>query len=143
MCIRDSYRTVRRYLEEIDPQNIRRELSVIVCFAVIYVVLVVFITSFFEVRTYDYWGVAAPLFLFSMLVLLTVYWLLLKESVRRKRDAEYRRMTEVQRIQYQKITREIDNTRRMRHDLRYYLLGLYDLAAQDKKEEIDVYKRQR
>ncbi|MBS4915954.1 MAG: GHKL domain-containing protein [Clostridiales bacterium] len=136
------YRTVRSYLEEIDPQNIRRELSVIVCVSVIYVVLVVFITSFFEVRTYDYWGVAAPLFLFSMLVLLTVYWLLLKESVRRKRDAEYRRMTEVQRIQYQKITREIDNTRRMRHDLRYYLLGLYDLAEQDKTEEMKSYLKE-
>lgn len=70
------------------------------------------------------------------------YFLLLRESVRRRRDSEHQKALEIQHLQYGNITREMENARRMRHDMRHWLNGLNDLLEQEKTEEMKAYLSQ-
>ena len=71
-----------------------------------------------------------------------IYWLLFRESLRRKRDSERRRILELQQMQYEKISQEMENARQLRHDLRHHLNVLGALNAQGKSEEISEYLKQ-
>ncbi len=83
-----------------------------------------------------------PPFLLVLIEQCLVYWLLLRESVRRRRDADYQKAMEIQQLQYENITREMENARRMRHDMRHWLNGLADLLEQEKPEEMKEYLAQ-
>lgn len=111
--------------------------SSLACFA-----LMVYYSSVADYTTPDFWRLYGPPFLLVLLEQCLVYWLLLRESVRRKRDADFQKAMEIQKLQYENITREMENARRMRHDMRHWLTGLSDLLEQDKPEETKAYLAQ-
>lgn len=132
-------RVVRDFIREIEAKNMKREFflvmfSTMVCFA-----LMIYYNSVIGCTAPDFWLLYVPPFLSVLFEQCLVYWLLLRESVRRKRDAEHQKTIEIQRIQYENITCEMENARRMRHDMRHWLNGLSDLLEQNKPEEMKEY----
>ena len=140
-------RPLSEYIREIEPQNMRREFFVVAVSTSIYFVLTIYCDTAYSI----YGGVGEvgvfqryllPLLLFVTLNQVLTYWLVFRESVRRKRDQEHRRVWEIQRLQYDKIAGEMENTSRLRHDLRHHLNALGALNAQGRQEEITEYLKQ-
>ena len=75
----------------------------------------------------EFWWWITPAFLLTAVILYIFYWALFRESVRRKRDAEYQRMFEIQQMHYKSIERDMEATRRMRHDMRHHLRSIYEM----------------
>ena len=135
-------RVVREYLAEVELKNIRREFGAVLLLTILYLFMMVLYFSLLDGLMEVFWWWLIPPFLLTMAVLGVFYWTLFRESVRRKRDSEERKALEIQKLQYESITREMENARRMRHDLRHYLNGLADLLEQDKAEEMKDYLAQ-
>lgn len=135
-------RAVREYLAEMELKNIRREFDTVLLVTILYFFMLVLYASRPDGLMADFWWWLIPPFLLAVAVLGVFYWTLFRESVRRKRDSEERKALEIQKLQYESITREMENARRMRHDLRHYLNGLADLLEQDKPEEMKDYLAQ-
>lgn len=87
----------------------------------------------------EFWRIISLPFLFAAAVLVIFYWVLLKDAVRRKEEFERQRAAEWQQLQYIHITQDIENTRRLRHDMRHHLNALYNLLRQGKAEEAERY----
>lgn len=85
-----------------------------------------------------FWYVCIP-FLFSAVVLVVFYWAILRESVRRKEEYERRRHDEIQKLQYEHINRDIQTTRRLRHDMRHHMNAIADMAADNNCAAITAY----
>ena len=128
-------RTLRDYFQEIEPKNIQKEFKTILMFTLLYFTMM-FLFSFTSVL---HWWLIGPPFLLVACVLTTFYWFLFRESIRRKREDDYRRQAEIQQMQYQKIIHEIDNTRRMRHDMRHHFRVLYNAVEQGNTKEVKEY----
>jgi len=129
------HKLVREYLLEIDLKNMKREFKVILAVTGVYFFLMFFYASAPSVP----WEWIAPLFAFLMVVFGILFATVFRESVRRKRSNEKLRQLEIQQIQYQKITQEMELTRRIHHDMRHNLRTIYNLAEQKKTEELKEY----
>ncbi|MCD7738093.1 MAG: GHKL domain-containing protein [Lachnospiraceae bacterium] len=77
-----------------------------------------------------------PPLLFTVALLLIFYWFLFQETVLRKKDNEYQKTVQIQQLQYQSISREIESARRNSHDMKHYLQGMYELLEQGQVEEV-------
>lgn len=135
-------RAVREYLVEIELKNIRREFGTVLLVTLLYFFMLVSYASRPDGLMANFWWWLIPPFFLSAMVLGVFYWTLFRESVRRKRDGEERKALEIQKLQYESITREMESARRMRHDLRHYLNGLAALLEQNKPEEMKDYLAQ-
>lgn len=131
--------TVRPYLAEIEPGNIRREFAILLAATVLYFLLLLVYASRPDGLLADYWWWIVPPLLLTVMVLGLFYWTLFRESVRRKRDNDWRRAMEIQNLQYESITREMEQTRRIRHDMRHTLNRLADMLEQNQTEEMKEY----
>ena len=140
-------RPLGEFIREVEPQNMRREFFVVTVSTSIYFVLTLYCDTAYGI----YGGIGEvgvfqryllPLLLFLTLNQILTYWLVFRESVRRKRDMERQRVWEIQRLQYDKIAGEMENTSRLRHDLRHHLNVLGALNAQGRQEEITEYLKQ-
>ena len=138
-------RPLGEYIQEIEPMNMRREFFAATVSTVIYCIL----TIYCDTAYYSDIGKAGafqryllPMLLFLTLNQILTYWLVFRESIRRKRDHERQRFLEVRHLQYEKIASEMENTRRLRHDLRHHLNVLGALNAQGRRDEITKYLKQ-
>lgn len=138
-------RPLGEYIQEIEPENMRREFVAVVISTLVYLVL----TIYCDTAYYGSIGEAGvfqryllPLLLFMTLNQILTYWLVFRESIRRKRDNERRNLTRLQQLQYEKIAGEMESTSRLRHDMRHHLNALGALNAQGKQEEITEYLKQ-
>lgn len=132
-------KAVKEYLAEVEIQNIKREFSIVSIMTLLYFVLLFFYSSRPDSQIGEFWWWVTPPLLLVIVTLCIFYWTLFRESVRRRRDSEYQRALEIQKIQYEKITQEMENARRMRHDMRHYLNGLYDMLEKNRLEEMKSY----
>ena len=140
-------RPLREYIQEIEPQNVRRELFLVVISTSIYLILTLYCDTAYRIygnveETGVFRRYLLPLLLFMTLNQILTHWLVFRESVRLKRDRERQRFLEIQRLQYDKIIGEMENTSRLRHDLRHHLNALGALNAQGRQEEITEYLKQ-
>ena len=127
---------------EIDPKTMRREFTVTtisstLCFALMFYCDTVWRSTLAVSTVHLRWLV--PLFFFLIANQGTIYWLVFRESVRRKRDEDYRRAIEINQIQHNKIISDMENTRRMRHDMRHHYNFLYGMLAQGHAGEAKEY----
>lgn len=132
-------RAVGDYLAEIEMKNIKREFSVVLLVTGLYFVMLFLYSSRSDSDIGDFWWWVTPPFLLAAVILCIFYWTLFRESVRRKRNSDQQKALEIQQLQYEKITQEMEQARRMRHDMRHYLASLSDLLAQGKTEEMKEY----
>ncbi len=132
-------RPMGEFIREMEPEEIRREFWIAVTTTVILVATMMAVSV---ANVYRYYVHIMLLELLLILEQILIYWLLFQESLRRKRDGERQRVLEVQQIQYEKISREMENARQLRHDLRHHLNVLGALNAQGKQDEISEYLKQ-
>ena len=130
-------RPLGEFIREIEPQKMRREFAIAVISTTACFVLIIYCDTVWPslIRL-------APLFLLLIFDQNVIYWLVFRESVRRRRDYERQRFLEVQRVQYDRFAGEMENTRRLRHDLRHHLNVLGALNAQGRQDEITEYLKQ-
>ena len=133
---------VRDFIQEIDARNMRQEFALVLFSTVFYLVSVIWFDSVVSTFSPEMRRMSCPLFLILMCSQCLVYFLLLRESVRRRRDSDHQKALEIQHLQYGNITREMENARQMRHDMRHWLGGLNNLLEQDKLEEMKEYLAQ-
>ena len=140
-------RPLGEYIQEIELENMRRELVAVAVSTSIYLGLTIYCDAAYRIhvgagRVSVYQRYQLPLLLLMTLNQGLTYWLVFQESIRRKRDNERQRFWEIQRLQYDKIAGEMENTSRLRHDLRHHLNALGALNAQGMQEEITEYLKQ-
>lgn len=132
-------RAVRDYLVEMELKNIRREFGAVLLVTLLYFAMLMIYASRPDGLLADFWWWIIPPLLLAAAVLGIFYWTLFKESVRRKRDDEQRKAMEIQKLQYESINREMEQTRRMRHDMRHSLNRISELLAQGDEKSMKAY----
>lgn len=132
-------RAVRPYLAEMELTNIRREFRSILLASVAYFLMLMIYSSRPDTLIADYWWWIIPPLLLAIVVFGIFYWTLFRESVRRKRDSDQRKALEIQKLQYETIAREMEQTRRMRHDMRHSFNRLSELLDQGDEEGMRAY----
>ncbi len=131
-------RPVGEFIRETVPNDMLREFWFSMAVTTTYIILMIYCDS-----VQDYYSSTSRmyclLFLFLILNQCMVYWLLFRETLRRKREAENQRAMEIQRLQSEKIASEIENASRVRHDMRHHLNLLYEMLEQGKNDEALSY----
>ena len=135
-------RVVQDYIQEIETKSMKQEFYLVMASTVFYIVSMCYFDNVVSAFSMEFQRKSIPMFLILMCSQCLVYWLLLRESVRRRRDSNHQKALEIQHFQYENITREIENDHRMRHDMRHWLNGLNDLLEQEKIEEMKAYLAQ-
>ena len=140
-------RTVKKYLQSMEARLVRREFLWVFILSLVYIGVIIYYDTVIRETTAaewfdEFWRIISLPFLFAVVVLFVFYWVLLKVAVRRKEEYERQRAAELQQLQYKHIMQDIENTRRMRHDMRHHLGVLYDLLRQDKREEAENYLKE-
>ena len=130
---------VRDFIREIEPKNMKKDFLCVLFASFLYFILMFSYTSLSDVGFLSHWWTLGPAFLFALLVLAIFYWSLFRSSLRLQKEGEYRQQLEIQKVQYQKIIQDMENVRRMRHDMRHHLLGLYTMAEQEDSPLIRKY----
>ncbi len=132
-------RVMREYLEEIEPQRIQRDFRAVILASFLYIGMLMFYASWPDIPL-DFFGqwVIPPLLL-GAAILGLLYRTSFQESVRRKRDEEERKTLEIQKIQYDTITRDVEYVRQLRHDMHHSLNHLSELLAEGNQEEMSAY----
>ena len=128
------------FLQEMEPAEMRREFTVAILTTSIFIIAMMY--AYNIDLALEYYPAVLGLELLLMLEQFLLYWLLFRESLRRKRDEQQRRALQIQKIQFEKISREMENARRLRHDLRHHMNTIGALNAQGKRDEITAYLKQ-
>lgn len=140
VMLRCVLRPMGDFIREMEPKEMHREFATAILSTTGFIAALMVIYIFGPYPQYHYGTMLMELALIIEQIL--IYWLIFRESLRRKRDAEKQRALEIQKLQYDKISREMENTRRLRHDIRHHLNVLGALNAQGKREEITRYLKQ-
>lgn len=137
-------RPLGEYLQLIETKNMRWEFGIII-FTTLFYFALEYVCSTIYGNNNGFggeWGALQYQFLVLLLMMLyqiAIYWLVFRESVRRKRDSERQRSLEIQKLQYEKIVGDMETTRRMRHDLRHHYNSLSEMLAAGKLDEMREY----
>lgn len=131
---------LKEYISLIGPENVKREFCISALSTLVYFAIIIYCdTSFGKIGSFHY-------FLPPMLILtinqMLIFWLLFRESVRRKRDSDERQTIEIQQLQYDKIVSDMEKTRRMIHDMRHHYNTLNDMLDRGQQEEMKNYLSQ-
>ena len=130
-------RPLKEYIRIIEPQNMKREFFSGSFSTFMYFVLMSYCDTLYGKTGFFYLDL--PLLLFLTINQIFIYWLIFRECVRRERDNEKRRTMEIQQLQYEKIIDEMENTRRMHHDLHHHYNTLNDMLDRGKTDEMKAY----
>lgn len=135
-------RPLKDFNSEIDPQTMRREfiiatISTTLCLALMFCCNIIWVSFLGGLIIHLMW--LLPLSLFLIANQGVIYWLVFRESVRRKRDGDRQRAMEIQKVQYDKIIADMENARRMRHDMRHHYNFLHSMLAQGRPEDAEKY----
>ncbi len=130
-------RPLRDYIQEVETREMRREFAVLIVSMSAFIALMMYIDQ----TVFPEWVFLRlrPLFFTLLLNQMLVFWLILREAVRRKRDGERRRAMEIERIQVEKIVGDMEITRQMRHDLQHHYNALGEMLEQGRLEEMRAY----
>ncbi|MCC8167985.1 MAG: GHKL domain-containing protein [Clostridiales bacterium] len=132
-------KAVKDYLAEMEVENIRREFGIILTITFLYLAILMIYASIQTGMLSAFWWIIVPPLMLDAVVLGVFYWSLFSESVRRKRDSDELRVMEIQKFQYKNITNEIEQTKKMRHDMRHTLNRLGELVESGELEVAREY----
>lgn len=135
-------RPLSEYLQEIETQKMRQEFFILAVTTVVFLVLVMAADIRYYRVGYREYHRELPQLLVALLDQLAIYWLIFRESVWRKRDSDHQRALEIQQLQYEKIAGDMENTRRMSHDLRHHYNALSEMLQKGQLGEMKDYLSQ-
>lgn len=133
------HKTVRPYLEQIEPKKMKHEFYMILFMTAFYILEMLLIFSSPLSSIEPYWGYVFFSFLLIVTLLCVFYCFLFRESLRRKAEEEKDRQYEIQKFEYNRITAKMESEQRMRHDFRHHIRILSDMAEQNNSEAIKKY----
>lgn len=128
-----------RFMREIEPENMQTEFRQVLYLSLINILLIIYYATIPINLNGNLWLTPGPVFLLSTLILSRVFYSLFEESVRKKREEDYKKLLEISEIQYQNILKEIDTTKRIRHDMKQHMRRIHEMARQEHTEEIKKY----
>lgn len=130
-------RPLKEYIRIIEPENMKREFFVVTVSTISNFIIMIYCdTVMGNVGLFNF--LLLPM-IFLMLNQILIYWLTFRESVQKNYDAEQRKYMEIQQLQYEKIANDIENTRRMLHDLRHHYNSLNDMLEQGLLDDMKKY----
>ncbi len=136
-------RPLKGYIEEIEPKYMKREFFVTLFSTVFYFIMIIFCDSVYALsNSSEKWSLLMTWHLLMsamMLNQLLIYWLVFQESLRRKHDGDRQRAMELQQLQYERIVGDMENVRRMRHDIRHHYNALNDMLDRGQTREMKEY----
>lgn len=132
-------RALREYISAAETKSMRREFLVLIISTVIFTVVMMCVDFTYYHIEYRLYLMLLALLAVLLMYQIMIYWLIIRESVRRKRDSDHQRAMEIQRIQYEKIAGDIESTRRMRHDMRHHYTALSDMLDLGRTDEMREY----
>ena len=135
-------RPLSEYLQEIETKRMRQEFFILAVTTVVFLLLVMATDIRYYRVGYREYVRELPQLLVVLLDQMAIYWLIFRESVWRKRDNDHQRALEIQRLQYEKILGDMENTRRMGHDLRHHYSALHEMLQEGRLEEMKEYLAQ-
>ncbi len=130
-------RPLKEYIQKIEPRNMQREFFITIFSTLVYFIMTIYCETIIGKAGY-LWYFLLPM-LFLTLNQILIYWLLFRESVRRRLDSERQQAMEIRQFQYEKIVGDMENTRRMRHDLRHHYNSLNDMLDRGRLSEMKEY----
>ena len=134
--------SMKDYLEEMDPSNLNVEVRMIIALTLFYFFIAFSYTSMVPLPDKAFYLFFCPLYILTAVVLLNLYYLIFRESVRRKRESELEKNEKIQEIQYQTIQKEVEKAAYIRHDARHHYRLLYDMAMTGDTEGMQQYLTQ-
>ncbi len=135
-------RPLSEYLQEIETKKMRQEFFILAATTVVFLLLVMAADIRYYRVGYREYHRELPQLLVALMDQLAIYWLIFRESVWRKRDSDHQRALEIQQLQYEKIASDMENTRRMSHDLRHHYSSLNEMLRDGRLEEMKRYLSQ-
>lgn len=135
-------RPLREYLQEIEAQQMRQEFFILVVSTAVFLAMLMGADMTFYRVGYRRYLQELLLFIVVLLDQVLIYWLVFRESVRRKRNSDYQRAMEMQQLQYDRIVGDMESTRRMHHDLRHHYNALNEMLREGRLEEMQGYLAQ-
>ncbi len=131
---------LKEYVQLIEPKNMRREFCIVTFSTLLYFTTMICCVTFFGSKGLLQYVLLPMIFMTANQLL--IYWLIFRESVRRKLDGEQLHAIEIRQLQYEKIVNDMENTRRMRHDMRHHYNSLNDMLSRGKYDEMKDYLSQ-
>lgn len=119
-------RYVSSFLREIEPQRLRREFRYATVSTVSFLILMMSAHTLFDIYPYNF--LLNSLLLFLVLNQAILYWMIVTSAVNRSREETAHRALEAQKLQYDRISADMERSARMRHDMRHHWNYLYSLA---------------
>ncbi len=135
-------RPLSEYLQEIETKKMHQEFFILAVTTVVFLLQMMVVDVRYYRLGYREYMRELPQLLMMLLYQLVIYWLIFRESVWRKRDNDHQRALEIQQLQYEKIAGEMENTRRMRHDLRHHYSALNEMLREGRLAEMEGYLSQ-
>lgn len=137
-------KVVRSHLKESLLYDLKREFKLTIILTLLYFFFLIIVISSNSLLNYGFWGnKVAVLITFSSIVCIIAFalnfWILFYELRRIKEESLIKNQITVQKIQYQKISKEIENSKRVRHDLRHHMRTLQTLINKGKIDEALEY----
>lgn len=126
-------RGVTAFLREIDPGQVRREFFYATLSSIGFLALL-FLLDLAGAYTGN-----AYIYLFLMFNQAMVYWLVFTGAVSRSREENARRVMDAQKLQYDRISADMERASRLRHDMRHHWNYLYSLTASGGVEQVRRY----
>ncbi len=132
-------RMLREYISRVETRSMRREFIIVIASTVVFVIMIICVDFSYYYMEYRLYLLLLTMFLVMLVDQVLIYWLIFRESLRREADSERKHSMEIQRLQYEKIVDDMENTRRMRHDLRHHYTSLSDMLDRGKLDEMREY----
>ncbi len=132
-------RILREYICEVDTRNMRREFIVLIISTLAFMAIMACIDTTYYYVEFGLYMFLLVLFLVLLFYQVLIYRLIFRESLRQKRESEQLRTMEIRQLQYEKIAGDMENTRRMHHDMRHHFNALSDMLERGQTDEMKEY----
>ncbi len=132
-------RTLKEYIREVYTRNMRREFFILIFSTCIFIIMMSGFDFAYYYLEYRLYLILLAILLAVIMYQVLIYWLIMRESARQRRESAQLRALELQQLQYEKIAVDMENTRRMHHDLRHHYNTLNDMLDRGELKEMKDY----
>ena len=131
---------VAPHLKDSSLIDLKREFKFSIVFTLLYFVFLIIAMSSNSLLYHGVWieGLGSIITFLSIVCIIAFalnFWTLFYELRRIREDNLIKNQIMIQELQYQNITKEIDNSKRLNHDLRHHLRTLQTLIKNDQNQE--------
>ncbi len=131
-------RILARYISDSSIEIGKQETVIIFVILMQYIGLIVLYIFLFKGSNHR-WKYITPLFIVLTLFIIVIYWLIFVDGIQKIIEDNHKHLLESRILQYRKIEREIEATRRYQHDMKHYLANAYTLMAENENEKAMEY----